>query len=66
MKFSPCTSECTTEGDTCLGCGRTHVEIAETKKVVATIVQHIKKYDYENPELFVAMLGKKTLAQTSK
>lgn len=34
MKFSPCISgKCTYEGSRSEGCGRTHEEIAETKKV---------------------------------
>ena len=66
MKFTPCTSNCTKEGETCLGCTRTHIEIAETKKLVEALVQHIEKYDYDNPEMFMAMLSKKTLTKTAK
>ena len=61
MKFSPCTSLCTTNGSHCSGCGRSHDEINESKVLVANIVQHLTKYNYDDPEMFLNMLQAKSL-----
>ena len=61
MKFSPCTSLCTTEGSHCKGCGRSHEEINDSKALVANIMQHLTKYNYDDPEAFLEMLQAKSL-----
>lgn len=61
MKFSPCTSLCTTDGSHCSGCGRSHDEITESKALVAQIVQHLSKFNYDDPDAFFKMLQAKSL-----
>jgi hypothetical protein len=59
MKFRPCISgQCTEEGTHCEGCGRSHVEIAETKAMVKGLVSFAQKQDYENIEEFAEFVGK--------
>ncbi len=52
MKFNPCTGRCTSEGTNCEGCARTHEEIAEMKKLTASLVQLAKKMEYNNADDF--------------
>ncbi|MDD2723395.1 MAG: DUF1289 domain-containing protein [Methylovulum sp.] len=59
MKFTPCADQCTYDGTHCQGCGRSHVEIAGTKKLVASFVEFIKAQDYENSDEFIDMVSKK-------
>ncbi len=66
MKFSPCIDQCTTEGTHCEGCGRSHTEIAETKKLVKSVVEFVQKQDYENREEFVAAISKSILKKLAK
>jgi hypothetical protein len=66
MKFSHCIDQCTSEGSHCSGCGRSHLEIAETKKLVKSIVSFIRQQDYDNPEEFVATISKSILKKLSK
>ena len=61
MKFSPCTGGCTGGTDDCQGCGRSRAEIKDTQAVVAKMVEHIIAYGYDDPEVFLAMLTKKSL-----
>ncbi|MCK5818446.1 MAG: DUF1289 domain-containing protein [Psychromonas sp.] len=61
MKFSPCASKCSGEGTYCKGCNRTHDEINETKALVAVIIVHLRKYNYDDPENFLKMLALKSL-----
>jgi predicted Fe-S protein YdhL (DUF1289 family) len=61
MKFSPCIDKCTQEGTHCEGCGRTHQEIAETKKMVMALVNYAKMKNYENSEEFANTIGKSIL-----
>jgi predicted Fe-S protein YdhL (DUF1289 family) len=61
MKFSTCIDKCTYEGSHCEGCGRSHQEIADTKKLVMSIVTFIKNQDYENSEEFVNTISKSVL-----
>ena len=61
MKFNPCTDQCTTEGTHCEGCGRSHEEIAETKKLVMAIVGFVQKQGYDNGEEFVNAISKSVL-----
>lgn len=65
MKFSPCTSQCTSDGNFCQGCGRSHKEIRETKAICAKLVAHMFEYGYDDPEKFLAMLTEKSLARLS-
>jgi predicted Fe-S protein YdhL (DUF1289 family) len=58
MKFNPCTDNCTKDGTHCQGCGRSHEEIAETKKLVAALVEFAKRQDYENVEDFANAISK--------
>ena len=62
MKFSPCVSgKCTYEGSHCEGCGRSHEEIAETKKMIKELVNYAQKMEYENVEDFANFIGKSIL-----
>ncbi len=62
MKFNPCVSgQCTYEGTHCQGCGRSHEEIAETKKMVMALVNFAQEQDYENIEDFANFIGKSVL-----
>ena len=64
MKFNPCVSgQCTTEGTHCEGCGRTHEEIAETKKLIMTLVSFAQQKGYENVEDFSNFVGKSVLGK---
>jgi hypothetical protein len=57
MKFIPCNGECTEDGTHCKGCGRSHEEIAETKKMVKALVVFAQKMEYENIEEFANSIG---------
>jgi len=61
MKFNPCIDKCTYEGSHCQGCGRSHREIADTKKLVMSIVNFIQDQGYENSEEFVNTISKSVL-----
>lgn len=61
MKFTPCNDACTKEGTHCEGCGRSHEEIAATKAIVKSAVDFIQQQQYDNPEEFVAAIGKSIL-----
>ena len=62
MKFNPCIAgKCTDEGTHCEGCGRTHEEIAETKKLVKDLVNFSQKMGYENIEDFSSFIGQSLL-----
>ena len=64
MKFNPCVSgQCTTEGTHCEGCGRTHEEIAETKKLIMALVSFAQQKGYENVEDFSNFVGKSVLGK---
>lgn len=66
MKFSPCVDQCTTDGTHCAGCGRSHQEIADTKKLVKSIVDFIQEHEYDNPEEFIDRINKSVLKRLSK
>ncbi|ASF45144.1 DUF1289 domain-containing protein [Methylovulum psychrotolerans] len=59
MKFTPCADLCTKDGTHCQGCGRSHQEIADTKKLIASIVEFIKVQGYDNSDEFINMVSKK-------
>jgi hypothetical protein len=61
MKFNPCTDNCTKDGTHCQGCGRSHEEIAETKKLVGALVEFAIRQEYENIEDFVNAVSKSLL-----
>jgi len=66
MKFNPCIDQCTYEGSHCEGCGRSHTEIAETKKLVMSIVDFIQTQDYDNGEDFINAVSKSVLKKLQK
>jgi len=66
MKFNPCIDQCTKDGTHCEGCGRSHDEIAATKKIVKSVVEFIQQQAYENPEEFVAAISKSILKKLQK
>jgi len=66
MKFIPCQDKCTYEGTHCEGCGRSHQEIAETKKLVAAAVEFALKQDYENSEEFAETISKSIAKKLQK
>ncbi|MEQ1528980.1 MAG: DUF1289 domain-containing protein [Methylococcales bacterium] len=62
MKFKPCIfGQCTELGTHCQGCGRSHAEIAETKKLIAALVTFAQAQDYENVQDFAEFVGKNLL-----
>ena len=62
MKFNPCISGlCTYEGTHCEGCGRSHEDIAETKKLVGALMEFAGRKGYENSEDFADFIGKSLL-----
>lgn len=64
MKFNPCVpGQCTTEGTHCAGCGRSHEEIAETKRLIMALVSFARQQGYENIEDFSAFVGKSVLGK---
>ena len=66
MKFNPCIDQCTYEGSHCQGCGRSFEEIADTKKLVMSIVNFIQSQGYENIEEFVNAISKSVLKKLQK
>ncbi|MFA6053583.1 MAG: DUF1289 domain-containing protein [Methylobacter sp.] len=66
MKFSPCIDKCTFEGTRCEGCGRTHEEIAATKKLVMEAVNFAQMQGYENIEEFSNAIGQSILRKLQK
>lgn len=66
MKFSPCIDKCTFEGTRCEGCGRTHEEIATTKKLVMEAVNFAQMQGYENIEEFSSSIGQSILKKLQK
>ena len=62
MKFNPCIPGlCTEDGTHCEGCGRSHDEIAETKKMIKGLVSFSQEQEYENIEDFADFVGKTLL-----
>lgn len=66
MNFIPCQDQCTHDGSHCQGCGRSHEEIAETKKLVGVFVEFGLKQDYENVEEFGEAIGKSIARKLQK
>ena len=65
MKFTPCLDKCTKDGTHCQGCGRSYEEIAQTKKLVAGLVEFAKQQNYDNPEDFMNAVKKSVLKKLS-
>ena len=61
MKFSPCTGDCTSNKKRCGGCGRSRDEITETQMITKKLVEHLVKYNYDDPENFLDNVNKKAL-----
>lgn len=61
MIFSPCNGKCTDQGTHCEGCGRTHTEVAETRKMVADIVAYAQKKGYENVEDYANSIARSVI-----
>jgi predicted Fe-S protein YdhL (DUF1289 family) len=61
MQFSPCRGGdfCTKEGTHCQGCGRSHEEVAETKALVASVMNYALKMGYENLEEFTTFVAER-------
>ncbi len=57
MKFNPCTGKCTQEDSHCEGCGRSHEEVAEMRKLVSSAVEYANKMGYENTDDFAKAFG---------
>lgn len=66
MKFSPCIDKCTYEGTHCDGCGRTHAEIAETKKLVMAVVNFAQEQGYENIDDFANAISQSVVKKLKK
>lgn len=66
MKFNPCADLCTKEGSHCEGCGRSHEEIAGTKKLVMSIVEFITAQGYENSDDFINAISKSARKKLQK
>jgi len=66
MKFKPCIGECTKKSTHCKGCGRSHKEIAKTRKMVKGLVALAKKMKYENKEDFANSIAKSILRKLEK
>ncbi len=66
MKYNPCADNCTYEGTHCQGCGRTHEEIADIKKMVMALVNFAQEHEYENSEDFVNAIGQSVLKKLKK
>lgn len=64
MKFSPCTGKCTSDDSHCQGCGRSHLEIRETQVITKQLVQHLVKYNYDDPESLLDSLKIKALKRS--
>lgn len=59
MKFNPCISgKCTDQGMHCEGCGRSHEEIADTKKLIMSVAALAQAQGYENHEEFADFIAK--------
>ncbi len=61
MKFVPCTGDCTEGGTHCQGCGRSHTEIEQTRKLVMALVDFANAQEYENKEEFANSIHKNLL-----
>lgn len=64
MKFSPCISQCTKDASHCQGCGRSHIEIRETQALTKQLVEHVVKYNYDDPEAFLSSINDKVLKRS--
>lgn len=61
MIYSPCNGKCTDEGTHCEGCGRTHQEVAETRKMIKDLVDYAVAKKYENHEDYANSIARSVL-----
>lgn len=66
MSFTPCQDLCTTEGSYCEGCGRSHEEIANTKKLVKDVTSLALSSGYDNIEEFAHYFANKVIKNYNK
>ncbi len=66
MSFVPCQDLCTTEGSYCEGCGRSHQEIANTKKLVKAVTALAIEQGYDNIDEFAQYFAKKVIKNYRK
>jgi hypothetical protein len=66
MKFNPCADLCTYDGSHCQGCGRSHEEIAATKKLVMSIVDFVQTQQYDNSDDFIDAVSKSARKKLQK
>ncbi len=61
MQFNPCRGKdyCTEDGPHCEGCGRSHEEIAATRKLIGAVAAFVQQMGYENYEEFTGFIGEK-------
>jgi hypothetical protein len=61
MNFSPCRggNNCTDGGTHCEGCGRSHPEIAEARKLIDAVAQFAVKMGYDNIDEFTQFISSK-------
>lgn len=66
--FTPCKdrSACTEGGSHCQSCGRSHVEIAQTRTLTSDVARFISAMDYDNPEEFMDYVTRKVLKKVEK
>jgi len=50
--FKPCNGECTEDGTHCKGCGRSHEDVAEMRRLVGALVAYAETMEYENVDDF--------------
>jgi predicted Fe-S protein YdhL (DUF1289 family) len=62
MKFVPCAGRdaCTEGGTHCLGCGRSHEEIARIRDLINALADHALTMNYDNVDEFLAYVAQKT------
>jgi hypothetical protein len=65
MQFNPCRGKdnCTEGGTHCEGCGRSHVEIARTRELIATVAGFAREMAYENHRDFTSFVADKAAKQ---
>ena len=61
MIYSPCNGKCTDQGTHCEGCGRTHEEVAETRKMIKGLVDYAVAKKYENFEDYAGSISRAVL-----
>ena len=57
MKFTPCIGRCTYDGTHCQGCGRSHKELADIRRLTIDFVAIAQKWEYENGDEFASSIA---------